>query len=452
MAEFPSRCIGGTAPWSGAASLATVSEMQGIPISPAEVAALSQMPGADSRAEGTVLVMARALGYEAVAMEGGYGDLPDVILPLLVALREGEQERYAVLFAVAEEEATVGDPLTGAVSAWKRETFCSLWTGSVVQVTPVEGERQALVDRLVELRDTFGRTVKGLGWGPPYWRRAVLLLAWAGLAAAAAYAPQRSSAGAAWTWIIAIACAGSLWSWLVSDLCALCSYARLLAAGLPVAAAGSLLYAALLATSYLGVPALATGLALGAAVGAHAALVRELAKAKIACWACLFVATCALGAAGIGLGAGEVGLVPVLAAAAITAGALAWLLPTARARQARGWRATAEELAKSVSSEPSPEGTVRLVAFTRKGCPACALFHAAVRPALQATFGEAITIDERDLGRTNVVAPLLVILGARRSLFIGLPPGDPCGAVIEAAKRATETPGEVAEAMTVYGG
>lgn len=251
-----------------------------------------------------VLVMGRALGYEAVAMEGGYGDLPDVLLPLLVALRENDRARYALLFSVEDTSVTVGDPITGEVSTWSRERFAAAWTGSVVQVTPVEEERRAVAARLATLRDPIRRVLRTVGWAPPYAQRVVLLCAWGVVASVAALGPHAGSLGAVWTWLVAAACAGSLWSWLASDQCALCSYARQLAGGVPLAVMGATLYAGLLGSAFVSTPALVTSAAIGAAVGAHAALVRELAKAKVACGACLFVAACAIAAAGVSLAQG----------------------------------------------------------------------------------------------------------------------------------------------------
>jgi hypothetical protein len=447
--DLPTKCVVAEAPWSGAASLALVSAFHGITVSPGEVAELSQMAGAGSNAEATALIMARALGFEAVAMEGGYGDLPDVVLPLLVALREGEQERYGVLFAFDDERATVGDPLTGDVFPWPRERFTAVWTGSVIQVTPVGDERKALPARLLALRDTVGRALSTIGWAPPYRPRIAMLLAWGALAAIAAAAPHGSGPAAAWTWLVAAACAGSLWSWLASDTCALCSYAKRLAGGLPVAEAGVALYAALVASAYVTLPVVVTSMALGVAIGSHAALVRTLATARLTCWACLFVAACAAGAAAAALVAGTAEVIPFAAGSIVAAVGVSLLLPRARAKQERTERATAEAIATRVLAEPRPDGVVRVVAFTRVGCPTCAFFHAAVKPALVATFAEAITLEERALTNEQTAAPLLVIIGAQRTLLIGLPGDDPCANVLETVKRTIEWGGPPSEALVV---
>jgi hypothetical protein len=250
-------------------------------------------------------------------------------------------------------------------------------------------------------------------------------------------------------WLVACACAGALWSWLASDSCGSCSYARRLAGDLPVPQAGVALYALLLAAAFAPVPPFATSLAIGAAVGAHAALLTELRKAKVACWACIFVALFAAAAAIAILLAGAP-LWPLVIGGVVAGAGTTVLIPPARERQTRLWRRTAEKLARDASAEPRPEGSVRLLAFTRKGCTSCAFFHAAVKPALLATFGDAITIDERELGSAQTVAPLLLVLGGRPTLFVGLPSGDSCERVLATVRDAVDAGGKSAEPMAIF--
>jgi hypothetical protein len=248
---------------------------------------------------------------------------------------------------------------------------------------------------------------------------------------------------------VAAACAGSLWSWLASDQCALCSHARQLAGGVPFAAIGAALYAGLLASAFVPTPALVISAAIGVALGGHAALVRELAKAKVACGACLFVAACATAAAGVAIAQGA-SVVALVAGAFVAGASVVAVLPAARAREKRIWRTNAESLARTTFGEARPDGGVRVVAFTRAGCSACAFFHAAVKPALLATFGETIVLDERPLGRERTVAPIVVVHGGHRALFIGMPAEDPCGVVIGAVQRAIDAGGDGAGTMVVH--
>jgi hypothetical protein len=427
-----------------------VSAHHGVALSVDEAIALGNQGAPAAAEEGPTLVVARMLGFEAVAMEGGYEDLPDVVLPLLVQLREAGAERYAVLHAFDATHATVGDPLTGEVSPWARERFCATWTGSVIQVTPIDEERRAFAARLAEARDPVKRALRAVGWGPPYGKRVAMLVLWAGVVALALAAPRGSARGAAVTWLVAAACAGSLWAWLASDSCAACAGASRLAGGVPLAPMGAVLYGALLAFPFAcacdGCPAIGGGLA--AAVGAHAALVATLARSRVACPPCLFVAACAAGALGASMARGDVA--PWIAVvAAVAAAAVTWVgLPVARARSERVARAVAESLAKTAASEPREPGRARVVVYKRKGCGSCAFFEAAVKPALLAMHGDAMDLVERDLGKAHTYAPLIVVLGSRSALFVGLPANDAIERVSAAIQEAL---GEGAgDAMTVH--
>ncbi|MGO8999922.1 MAG: cysteine peptidase family C39 domain-containing protein [Polyangiaceae bacterium] len=416
----PAQCMKADAARSGAAALASVSAMHGVPVEIREILDLAHLDSSAELNEGMVLVLGRALGFEALAMEGEYENLPEVTVPMLVELREAGVERYGVLYAVDDAGVTVGDPKTGAVARWERARFTSLWTGSVVQLTPVEAERGALRRRLADARDPVKRVLRAVGWGPPYRPRIVMLAAWGGVAALAALAPRAGVSGTAFTWLVAVACAGSLWSWLASDTCALCSRAHWLAGGLPVAPAGAALYAVLLALPFVHAPPVVVEAGIAVALGTHVGLVVELARARVACPACLVVGVCAAGAAGVTLSSGTAH-VTVFAGAAIAACVLiVVLLPRARDRANRRGREAAEALARTTVVAKSP-GRVSVVAFKRAGCSACAFFEAAVKPALLATFEDAIALEERDLGNVPSAAPLVLVFGAGRTLFVGLP-------------------------------
>jgi hypothetical protein len=431
-----SSCLKSDPARSGAAALASISAGDGVPATVREVLELSGLEDIRTVDEGTVLVIARTLGYDALAMEGGYDDLPDVRLPVLVALREGERVAYGVLHRFDESCAVVGDPRTGEVTPWTRDRFCTEWTGSVVQVTPIAEERRALSTRLVDARDPWKRGQRALGWVPPYGRRVAMLVGWVAVAGVAVVAPRESALDAPVTVLVAVACATSLWAWLASDACARCSRAKQRAGELPLAIAGTFLYAALLLAPFLSAPRAWIGVALAAALGGHGALVVELARAKVGCPACLLVAASVVGASAVSIARRDVALPVFAATALLVMVGLTALLPGARARSARISRSTAEELAHTVSAEPNPSKRVRVIAFKRAGCPACAFFEAAVKPALLATFADAIALDERDLGELPADAPLVLVLGSRRALFIGLPAGDAIEPILAAVRDA----------------
>jgi hypothetical protein len=93
---------------------------------------------------------------------------------------------------------------------------------------------------------------------------------------------------------------------------------------------------------------------------------------------------------------------------------------------------------------------VRVVAFKRDGCGMCAFFEAAVKPALLATFAESLTLEERALGDARTLAPVVVVLGAKRTLFVGLPAQDAPAKVLDAVRAALEGDAGTDDAMAVH--
>ena len=95
---------------------------------------------------------------------------------------------------------------------------------------------------------------------------------------------------------------------------------------------------------------------------------------------------------------------------------------------------------EAASPSLAPRGACPcLVAYKRAGCGACAFFEAAVKPRLLATFDDAITLEERDLANVEAAAPLVVIVGKRTSLLIGLPDDNASARFIEAVREAIES-------------
>jgi hypothetical protein len=125
------------------------------------------------------------------------------------------------------------------------------------------------------------------------------------------------------------------------------------------------------------------------------------------------------------------------------------LLPLARARSERLSRAVAEAIGRAAIAESPATPGVRVIAFKRVGCGSCAFFEAAVKPALLATYEDGITLEERDLGRARTGAPLVLVLGARRTLFIGLPIQDAPARILEAVREAIESEPQPSPPMTI---
>ena len=356
--------------------------------------------------------MGRALGYDAVAMEGEYENLPEVLLPMLVALREAERGSLrGAATPSTDAHVTVGDPLSGR--------GLGLAAGAVRG--GLDGERRAADagrGGTPLLAAAAGRSARPPAASPPRGRVGAALLAEGRDAprrgprcsASRRWRPHGSYPGApGFVWLVAAACAGSLWSWLASDACGSCSYARRLAGGLPVRGSGARRSTSSSSRAPFGAHAVRRheprhrgggGRARGAprrARGGEGSLGLHLRRR-----------VCAAAGAIVAVVAGAHRPPSLLLGAAIAGGGGA-VHPPSGPRQAS---ACSGALRRSGShamrvAEPRPEGVARLVAFTRTGCTACAFYHAAIKPALLATFGDAIAIDERDLGSART--------GSRRS-------------------------------------
>jgi hypothetical protein len=200
--------------------------------------------------------------------------------------------------------------------------------------------------------------------------------------------------------------------------------------GLPLAPAGLAFYAILWAWALYQPEHLALPVGLAMAAGAHAFLLGLLAKHRLRCILCLLAGVAVFLAAGAALIDASIGPGLLIGWFGLAAGVGAGTWGLAHlAQKVTRWRLSAEsqQLAWSVVQEKPgiPEGRARLVVYKRRGCQACALFESVYAPALQATFGEALTIEKRDAARHAVYAPLIVILGAFPVMLSGLPPDDP---------------------------
>jgi hypothetical protein len=71
-----------------------------------------------------------------------------------------------------------------------------------------------------------------------------------------------------------------------------------------------------------------------------------------------------------------------------------------------------QKLAQAITRETRSAEKVRLVVYKRPNCPHCLMYEAVIRPALEQTFGETITIDERMAGKQKIPVPFMVVNGA----------------------------------------
>lgn len=223
--------------------------------------------------------------------------------------------------------------------------------------------------------------------------------------------------------LVAVALGGSLWAWIGSSTCKACAGARELLAGANLAPLGAIFYGVLFALgTFIGRSRLFfSGLLLAAS--AHVVLIVLLYQRGVFCSPCLLVGvSVVLGAAlsfwadADNLARGSV-LLPigaVLTNAAIFA--MGFLQPPG----------TAEALAAlpkpqaETSAAPKP-GTAKLLVFTRSGCRYCDEFEDQVLPELLREFSGRLEVG-RELAPASLPTPTIVISGAARTVFPGLPP------------------------------
>lgn len=395
------------------AALATMTAALGSPIGPPEIRQLNRGSRVD-RLE-SFLVQAGLSGLRAQAMEGGYDDLASVELPLVLVLRDPQAEtndetrRFTVLHRVDAEEALVGDPQEG-LSRLSRAEVETIWTGDVVALTRDPATEEEVLDELRRRRDPRSTAI------------------WLGATVLTAIGTGIATDGAvdgATGFALAGALSAALWSSLKARSCAACDQAAKLVGGLPVAALGAAFYLILL-LAWLIVPGHpAAFAALAAAVGVHGALLSLLRRHRLVCPPCLVTAGAALLATGTAVAPSPLVRSPWGALALVLVAAGAWAL-TVRglglARKVFAWRrrAAAFDLARTVlpqektgeTPDAQAQRKARMIVYKRPGCQACAIFDATLRPGLEETFGEHLTIETRRPEDPALPTPLAVVLGA----------------------------------------
>ena len=382
------------------AALATMTAALDSPIGLSEIRRLGSGARVD-RLE-SFLGLAGLAGLRAVAMEGGYEDLPSVELPLVMVLRaSGEERRFAVLHQVDAEEAWIADPQEGLIRLSRAEVE-AVWTGDVVAL---EREAAAEEEALEELRRRRDPRTLALWCGA-----SVAIFAIAALRALTGLAASEALVSFA----LAAALSAALWSSLKARSCAVCDHASRLVGALPVAELGVVFYLALWISWMFapGHPANFTGLAV--ALGVHGALLRLLLRHRLACTPCLLTAAAALVATGTALAAHPVSMRAVLVLPAFVAVAFAGSVRgLGLSRKVLGWRrrAAAFDLIRTTPKVQTPTGTAHMVVYKRPGCAACAIFDATLRPGLEEAFGEHLSIETRRPDDPAVPTPLVVVSG-----------------------------------------
>ena len=211
--------------------------------------------------------------------------------------------------------------------------------------------------------------------------------------------------------LVGVALLGSLWAWAKGGgECGSCSQAQGLLGGLSLAPLGVGVYGILLA-----------GILLAASV--HVVLLSLLFSRGIFCGPCMLVGG-AVVLAGLlslfidpdNLARGSV-LIPL--GVFVTHAALFALggVPRTASDRTAGLAPPIPEQAEPATNP----GTANLIIFTRAGCRYCEELEEQVLPGLLQEFGKALEISRR-LAPPGVPSPTLVVGGAFRAVFPGLPP------------------------------
>jgi hypothetical protein len=425
---------------SGARALAAVARHHGFALDASGVASLAGADLPDDLFH--LLFAARRCGFDVVPLEGDWEHLPEVSRPNVIVMRgDDEQPRFCVLHEIDADSALVDECDGAGAARLDRDAFVARWTGDAIQIEPARLDDARA--RLRDARDPILKLKRVLGLPPSPARGRAFLPAAALALALAATAATRASGP--WGTLVVAALAAclvlSLWSALLPTACRSCSRTAALVGGLPVAWLGVALYAALLGVP---LPATAMALALGAAVGAHLALLTLLWRGRIACAPCLATAACAIVAASPFIFSAA----PAwrLAATPVGYALTLFIAGVARRRAHETLDAGSRALALQVADEPRTiaPGRAHVVVYKRADCPQCALFDAALRPALEEELGESITVEERDAAGASTVTPLVVACGAvTRVALLGLPSEDAYERLRAAVERAltSDAPG-----------
>lgn len=411
---------------TGAAALAELARRHGVDVSPREVVARAGLPRPEMDLF-ALLLAARRCGFEAVPLEGGFDDLPEVPRPNIVLFHDpdGERPDCMVLLDIDARSALIGDTIEGRVRRLDRDEFTARWTGDAIQLLPDAAGLAAFRVELAAQRDPWVRNGRRLGLVPMTAKKlgfAVLVLL---TAAAVALPAADSSLALALRAALGLATALSLWLTAFTATCVSCSGAALLVGGLPLAPAGLALYSALLAASLVLPSPTAAQLpvVLAAAAGLHLALIALLLRSPYRCVPCFGVAAAVLTA--LVLAHTQHPAAPLTTGAVLVGGfaAARGVFGLARRRFALELQDGALRLATKTLAEPDQLGfgQVRLVVYKRSRCVACSYYDLAIRLQLIDEFGDALVLEERQPDRGSIIAtPMFVVRGSADFLITGL--------------------------------
>jgi len=226
----------------------------------------------------------------------------------------------------------------------------------------------------------------------------------------------------------AAALGGSAWAWARTAPCGSCASAADLAGGGSLAPLGVSVYGGLLALGvFFGRSKLHyAGILLAASV--QAALLFRLAERGLFCGPCVLAGSAAVLAGALclfldpdNLARGSV-ILPIGATLAHLALFLLAAFPVPRELATSG--AVSPSQAPAESPPPAPAaspGTAQLLVFTRPGCRYCEELEESVLPELLLEFPGRLSVLRRP-APAGLPSPTLVVSGAVRAVFPGLPP------------------------------
>jgi len=224
---------------------------------------------------------------------------------------------------------------------------------------------------------------------------------------------------------VLVALGGAVWSALAGESCAECERAAELLGDFPLAWMGVVFYAALFGA--MARKGLCREVMLGTQVAAaiHLVLLAMLVRYQVACPSCILTAAGALLAAGFCLAVRPASFrrayvtIPTVALIALVSFSA---LKTHADRQRT--RVADEAVAATIDGlGPVGAGRARIVIFTRPRCPPCAELTENVLPKLRKEFKESLVLDEFPAPK-GLSTPTVVVLGAQRKHFVGVPPAN----------------------------
>ena len=223
--------------------------------------------------------------------------------------------------------------------------------------------------------------------------------------------------------LVGLAFVGSLWAWMSRADCGACRTGGALAWGAELAPLGVGFYGGLLLFGLLFGPSRVLYIGLLGAASVHVVLLLVLYQQGILCSPCVLVGGAAILAAGLSFWADPDNLargsVILPLGAVIAQGALLAVgyLPPSDVEEQR----LAQSPGMSEKLKEPKRGTARLLVFTRAGCGYCDEFEEDVLPKLLQEFSGRLEVG-REPAPASLPTPTIVISGAARSVFPGLPP------------------------------